>query len=652
MKKYLAIFLVLLAGALLTLNLCLGLLILAPRPVEPTPIAILEPSPVVHTTPSVGLETYGLLQETTIPERDLRDLAIRLQGLPPDVPGVVCAENTDLPLGTRRVFHVINTDSNERFTLEAELRYTTAHLYMWVEMGQPVDERDLRAAAEHFEDNTYPTVREFFGSEWSPGVDCDPHLSILHGTNFGSVAGYYSSADEVPSQVRQDSNAMEMFYISLDNVEINSDFYHSVLAHEFQHMIHWYHDSNEESWINEGSSELAAFLNGYDGGFVGFFTSAPDTQLNTWSDEPEENYPHYGAGTLFMLYFLDRFGEEATRRLVAHPGNGWASVQAVLDELRTGLTAEDLFAQWVAANYVDQPGIAQGQYGYQNLEVDRPRLDRILSRYPASAQASVQQFATDYLELRSAGGDVLIQFSGSTSVPVVEAQPHSGRYAWWSNRSDSSDMTLTRAFDLAGLESATLEFWTWYHIEEDYDYVYVEISTDGGRTWILLRGPSMRGANPTGNNYGFGYTGISGGGVGPDWIREEIDLTPYRGGEVLLRFEYVTDDAVNNPGFLVDDIAIPELGYAYAAEEDGDWEAAGFVRMDNLLPQLWRVQLIEYRGRQIVVRPMPLDVNQQGELRIENFDGGEVERAALVISATTPFTTEVATYEYSIRRLD
>ena len=38
-------------------------------------------------------------------------------------------------------------------------------------------------------------------------------------------------------------------------------------------------------------------------------------------------------------------------------------------------------------------------------------------------------------------------------------------------------------FDLTRLQKATLQFSTWYNIEKDYDYAYVEVSTDSGKTW-------------------------------------------------------------------------------------------------------------------------------------------------------------------------
>ncbi len=89
----------------------------------------------------------------------------------------------------------------------------------------------------------------------------------------------------------------------------------------------------------------------------------------------------------------------------------------------------------------------------------------------------------------------------------------------------------------------------------------------------------------------WGLTGNSGG-----WIDESVDLSEFAGAEVLIRFEYVTDDAVNINGACFDDIAIPEIGFfddAESATGPGDeWIANGFARIDPEVPQEWFVTLV------------------------------------------------------------
>ena len=215
----------------------------------------------------------------------------------------------------------------------------------------------LKAAADRFETKTYPTDREFFGSEWTPGVDSDVHLSLLISDKLGqNVAGYYSSMDEYSRLVHKYSNEMEMFYISAENGELGTPFFDCVLAHEFQHMIHWYHHQNQANWINEGLSELACQINDLEtGGNMYSFADKPDTQLDSWPDETGEAGPNYGAAYLFMSYFLDRFGEEATQALVTNPLYSSAAVDDVLSKTNTGVTFDDVFADWIVANYYQRP---------------------------------------------------------------------------------------------------------------------------------------------------------------------------------------------------------------------------------------------------------------------------------------------------------
>jgi len=232
-------------------------------------------------------------------------------------------------------------------------------------------------------------------------------------------------------------------------------------------------------------------------------------------------------------------------------------------------------------------------------------------------------------------------------VRAVPNRPYSGRYQWWSNYGDESDMTLTRSFDLSGLESVTLEAWLWFDIEEGWDYAYVEVSTDGGQSWHILPGEHTTDYNPNGNALGLGYTGRSGGGQEPFWVQERMDLSPYTGQEILLRFEYVTDDAVNHPGLCVDDIAIPELGYLDDVEEDAGWESDGFVRTDNRLEQRFLVQIIELTDSP-QVRRMPLDAAQSGEILVQGL-GQSMEKAVMAVSGLTPVTMETAVYTYTVQ---
>jgi len=603
--------------------------------------------------PGTITETLVTLENVTVPINDPLDLAERLEGKE-NLPRSLEYPARIYQVGDEETFWVTDSESNKNFQVTAELRYVTEHVYFWVEQGERYNQKDIQALIDTFENKIYPTNRDFFGSEWVPGVDADPHLFILYARGLGgSVAGYFSSSDEYLPPVRQDSNGHEMFLLSLDRVNLDEQFAFSVLAHEFQHMIHWYRDRNEEIWLNEGAANLAAFLNGYEiGGHDQVFASNPDIQLNYWPTDATNRTEHYGGAFLFMTYFLDRFGETATKTLIADPANGMVSIDHVLAELdiqdkSTGKpdTADNFFTDWLITNYLQDAEIADGRYTYHNYPAapDFPPTESISDCPVKASPGEVYQYGVNYIQIRCRG-DFTIHFMGESQVGVLPVDPYSGNYAFYSNRGDESDMTLTRTFDFTNSSGPlTLTYWTWYDLEKDYDYLYLTASLDG-KKWQILTTPSGTPDNPSGSSYGWGYNGVSGGG--PEWIQEKVDLSEFAGKQVQIRFEYVTDGAVNGEGFMLDDVAIPETGYFSNFESDaGGWHSDGFARIRNSLPQYFHLALIT-KGRQTTVQKFELPANNSLDIPIQI--GNDVRELVLVITGTTRFTHQKASYTLSI----
>jgi len=625
---------------------------LTPRRPSSTPSASLKPPSDLRRDPvsQDAMDTTQFLKSADIPQRDMRDVTLRLADPGVPIPEVTRNQPWNFKVGDKHGFWVSNEDDRKQYWITATLTYLTPHTYMWVQDGVKMDKSKLVEAADRFETETYPTDREFFGSEWTPGVDGDVHLNLLISDKLGQhVAGYYSSMDEYSHLVHKYSNEMEMFYISAENGELGTQFFDCVLAHEFQHMIHWYHHQNQAGWINEGLSELACQINDLEtGGSMYSFADKPDTQLDSWPDETGEAGPNYGAAYLFMTYFLDRFGKEATQALVTSPLYSSAAVDAVLTT--TSVTFNDVFADWTIANTINDPNLDQGQYSYTTITPPEFNVTWKLrqSDYPAQKESTVSQYGTDYVELRGRG-DVQVDFAGATLVNLANMDAHSGKYLWWSEAANSSDTTLTREFDLTSVQNATLTFWTWYDIEKDFDYAYVEASTDGEH-WKTLPGQSTTNDDPNGANYGNGYTSKSGTTdkkAPAKWIQEKIDLSEYAGKKVQVRFEYLTDAGVTHAGFFVDDIEIPEINYRNDAESGDDgWQAKGFIRHANILPQQWLVQLITVGKTETTVEKLPLSNDQTGQWTVHL--GTDIDHAVLTISGLTPVTTEPSPYWFAV----
>ena len=617
----------------------------------------LSPSPQPTPTPSPTPELIERLAQSQMLTRDYVAFVSSLRGLEEPVPRVVREAPLTFRIGDQRRFWIGDVDISRNYQITATLRVQTAHVQMWVQDEAAIDQDALERSAQAFEERIYPTDHRYFGSEWDPGIDGDSHLVVLSAL-FSGAAGYFASANEYSRLVNPYSNEQEMFVMNLKALDPGTPEYEAVLAHEFQHMIHWYQDSNEDAWVSEGASELAEDLNGYTGPQAALreFENQPDVQLNTWDDEHGDSIAHYGASYLMLRYFLDRFGPEALRELIQEPGNGLTGFEATLARRSSDVTFDELFADWLVANTLDDPQVDEGRFGYVGLDV-HVKSQYQVRNYPHGYQGTVHQYAADYFELLPAGTSPLsISFSGTSRVKVIPNEPTSGRYQWWSNRGDSSHSYLERSFDLTHVQTATLTFNLWYDIESGWDYAYVRASTDGGRSWQLLRGAYMTDYNPNGNALGPGYSGKSGAPAEeaaiyePAWVREELDLSAYCRQKVLLRFDYITDDAVNKPGLCLDDLELAAVGFKDDVEsgEDG-WIAQGFIRHDNVLPQHYLVQLIEF-GQVPSVRQLLVSVEGQGAWLIKGF-GDEVQRALLIISAITPGTTEMAEYNLQLEQL-
>lgn len=619
-----------------------------------TPFAPLEststPVPTVEVEHppigSVSIETIEVLANTVVPENDPYELACRLKAIC-NVPTTVPAK--DHQVGDQETFWVTNTDTAENFEATATLRYITPHVYFWIENGVNFNEQDVQRLGDTFENEMYPTNREFFGTEWTPGVDNDPHIYILYVRGTGRTnAGYYSSPDQYNPLVKEYANGHEMFVFNADRVDLASESAYSVLAHEFQHMIHWHTDGNEDTWMNEGFSVVAQLLNNYPTNFEYHYVEDPDINLTDWSPDPGTNGSHYGGAFLYLAYFLDRFGEDATKELVKNPENGLISIDETLKSLNTTdpltgslITADDMFMDWAATMHLMDESVGDGRFHYGNYP-NAPRIEKteLISSCPRSASGSVNQYGIDYFTI-DCEGDYTLTFNGSTVIGLVPADANSGKYAFWSNKGDDSDMTLTREFDLTNASGPiTLSFSMWYDLETDYDYLFLEASTDG-ETWEILTTPSGTDRDPSGNSYGWGYNGQTNG-----WVTEEVDLSQFAGQIVEIRFEYITDAAVNGEGFLLDDVQVDAINYQTNFEsDDGGWQAAGFARVENVLPQTYRLTLIT-KGDTITVTHIPLNEDQTAEIPLSLQSG---EEAVLIVTGTTRFTRLPAAYEIEIQ---
>ena len=171
---------------------------------------------------------------------------------------------------------------------------------------------------------------------------------------------------------------------------------------------------------------------------------------------------------------------------------------------------------------------------------------------------------------------------------VTLATPHSGSSMWWTgNDQNWADNRITRSVSVpAGTD---VRFWMWnnYVIEKDWDYGFVEVSTDNGATWSELPVKDAAGntvttpdgyGDPNGRmaDYGgkkYGLTGTTNG-----WRHDYVDLTPYAGTAVQLRLRYATDEAFVERGWFADDFEVTVAGGTATLVDDVESGEGGWTK--------------------------------------------------------------------------
>ncbi|WP_406202119.1 MULTISPECIES: immune inhibitor A domain-containing protein [unclassified Streptomyces] len=156
--------------------------------------------------------------------------------------------------------------------------------------------------------------------------------------------------------------------------------------------------------------------------------------------------------------------------------------------------------------------------------------------------------------------------------------PAQGANQWWSGSGDNLANTLTRSVDLTGKSAASLTLDGWYDIEAEYDYLYTEVSTDGGANWTAVDGTVDGAAIPKDAS---GKPAIT--GTVDAYKKLAFPLDAYAGKKIDLRFRYQTDGGVAQKGFAADQITVTADGTAVFSDNaeaaDAAWKTKGFSRI-------------------------------------------------------------------------
>lgn len=267
---------------------------------------------------------------------------------------------------------------------------------------------------------------DYFGAP-ALGQDCDRKVYVLvtelAAFNGMVMDGYVNAFDTLTeedawNQYQQHSNECEVVYLNQASKPVDSDYMLGVLAHEYQHLCHQAADPEEESWVNEMVSEAAMKVNGYntDMGHVARYAARPEhPQLVS------QEYVSYGACFLFGTFLTERYGKPFFQDLVANPEPGTRGIDSTLARLGRSERFDDLYKDWVVANYADSRGVSDPGLHYGTLDVPAMAEARQIGEFPEADAAELNPTSVRYLKLTTPA-EGLVEVSPGLSVQLLSFQ--------------------------------------------------------------------------------------------------------------------------------------------------------------------------------------------------------------------------------------
>lgn len=287
--------------------------------------------------------------------------------------------------------------------------YAGVHHNLQVDTGaSPYPSAALIASFQDtFDNEIYPTTTDYFGTTYDV-VD-------IWVSDIGFNGGYFGP--DGPTGIRIDDDAFGTWG-------------EEVAAHEFYHLLQCDHDCDEDLWINEGTADVAILVNfgwAAAGGLrshVDAYELVPEESLTSWGGSVTD----YGQAFTYMQYLNEHFGGSAFMKpLVGSGSNGFGSISNQLSIAGSPKDAKAVWVDWLVANMVDNPGLADGEYGYTTFDV-HPKTSTVSSYPYTPSSTSVGGYGARYYKFTNGDGQTLrMDLQGDPSIqPVLVIQGQLG----------------------------------------------------------------------------------------------------------------------------------------------------------------------------------------------------------------------------------
>ncbi|MDP6899307.1 MAG: PKD domain-containing protein [Candidatus Thalassarchaeaceae archaeon] len=371
--------------------------------------------------------------------------------------------------------------------------HVTTNSVILVESGQTVSSTTLNNIGSTWETTIFPTTTNYFGTPPDVDNNCQVEIVIYAIDGAWNTGGYF-----MPSM----AGSREVFYVDIDDLSWRN----TILAHEFQHLLHNARDPFEYIWIDEGNADMAVFLCfGPSDTIIGHanaWTQNASASVRWWN----QRFGDYGAGLTFMLFLADNLGGgSAIRQLVADSrtgGNGIVHLAQTLGPGSTpiGQTMSDIFANYSASMLLDHG--TQAEFGLDNIDMYETCNSNTFCRLQLSGSnlnwAGMWQSGTQDIE---GWGVHAFRFKDGTGAPLnIMVQPtelgfegallkHDANAGTWSMermRFDPITGIGTGLIPSFGNITDDVYLLTWYESQvDDCDYTSPNCNFPGGTTYPI-----------------------------------------------------------------------------------------------------------------------------------------------------------------------
>lgn len=348
-------------------------------------------------------------------------------------------EQKNYKVGDVETFWTKNIVENKFEQTKAELKAIGKHCYIFVEQGKSLSDKVFEKVRKQFDEVIYPTNTSTFGFEWKPGIDGDERITLLmfdikdgfDGTG-GFVGGYFFAGDQflnsqIPPSYNIKSNEREMFYLDINPSDPTKDHYMSIVAHEYQHMIHFAHDPKETTWVNEACSQIAPYLCGFGhANQIVSYMKTPDNSLTAWAQE--QMVANYGQVYLWNYYIYNRFlanqssRKDFFKKLVDSKQNGINGYVEAFKSLE--VTFNEMFERFAVTNFINSPELGEeNEYAYDKT-LGRLKLpvSETVKAIPAEVKGEVLFWSADAIKVDLANARSKVEISFSAPMHSLDAK--------------------------------------------------------------------------------------------------------------------------------------------------------------------------------------------------------------------------------------